>query len=63
MDVIPGNNCIVDCLREKGPVRERIAGWNAPLRWGFWAVTAVVILLFGIYGNGAEASTFAYQFF
>lgn len=53
----------VSCQQEKGHIRERIANWNAVVRWVFYAVSLLVVLYFGVYGAGYDTSSFAYQFF
>lgn len=51
---------IVGMLQERGSIREKIAGWNALARWGFYAVAFVSIIMLGVYGAGYDASSFAY---
>lgn len=44
---------IVGILHEKGvAIRERIAGWNIAVRWGFLYAAIVIIIIFGAYGAG-----------
>lgn len=44
---------IVGILHEKNiNIREEIAKWVLPARWGIWYATIVVIVLFGAYGVG-----------
>lgn len=44
---------IVGILHEKGiAIRERIAGWNIAVRWGFLYAAIVIVIIFGAYGAG-----------
>lgn len=54
---------MVGILQEKKSIRERILGWNALVRWGFYAIAFVSIVIFGVYGTGQDASSFAYEYY
>lgn len=44
---------VVDILHEKGiSIRERVASFRLPLRWGFWYAVILCIVIFGAYGAG-----------
>lgn len=53
----------VGMMREKGSVRERIAGYNLAVRWGIYYIAIFAIVVFGIYGPGYDSSTFLYMGF
>lgn len=53
----------VSLIQRKGPVRERIATWNAPLRFAVWYGLFLAVLLLGAYGIGYDASQFIYNQF
>lgn len=50
----------VSLWQNKGSVREALGKQNAVLRWAVWFVLLFIILLFGMYGPGFEASAFTY---
>lgn len=52
---------IVDCLQERGmSVRERLSEQHVIVRWAFYIGAVMIIILFGVYGAGFDASGFAY---
>lgn len=51
---------IVSIFQQKGSVRERIAQQNLLFRWQLWILLFVVVLLFGMYGEGYDAASFIY---
>ena len=54
---------VISILQEQGSLRERIAGFNAPVRWGIYAVALLSVLFLGIYGVEYGAASFAYEHF
>ena len=58
MDIVLAVLCVlivfvVDILHEKGiSVREKIALFRLPVRWGFWYAVIMLVVVFGAYGNG-----------
>lgn len=46
-----------------GKVRETVAGWKLPLRWGCYLGAILILALFGYYGPGYSAAEFVYQQF
>lgn len=54
---------IVDVMQEKMSVRETIAKQNTLFRWLLVYAAVAVILIFGIYGPGYDASAFIYEKF
>lgn len=55
---------IVSVAQEQGMcIREKISEWNTLPRWFFYSFALSVVLLLGLYGNGYDTSSFAYQFF
>ena len=48
---------------QNGPIRDRLARTWLPLRWLVWYAALAGILIFGIYGAGYSASSFAYMNF
>ena len=50
-------------LQERGCVRERLAGSNIVFRWSAYYLLFFAIIIFGVYGPGYEASSFAYMKF
>lgn len=53
----------VSIQQTQGSVREKIAGWNMVGRCAFYALSVIVILVFGIYGLGYGNTTFVYMNF
>lgn len=51
---------VVSLLQNNGSVREMLGKWNVVPRWAVWFILLLVILLFGMYGPGFEASAFTY---
>ena len=55
---------LISVLQERGiRIRERISCWHPIPRWAFYSFALTIVLLLGLYGNGYDISTFAYQFF
>ena len=55
---------VVGVLKERGvEIRESVAKWPVPLRWGFYLAAVFSVIVFGIYGVGYDASSFAYMGF
>lgn len=55
---------IVSVLKERGvSIRETVSGWNIVLRWCVYLIAIFIVLVFGVYGPGYEASSFAYMKF
>ena len=50
----------VSILQENMCVRDRILKWSLPVRWAFYLGTIAVIMVFGTYGYGYNASDFIY---
>lgn len=50
----------VSLWQNKGSVREAMGKWNVVPRWAVLFILLFVILLFGMYGPGFEASAFTY---
>lgn len=50
----------ISILQEKGSVREAIARKNIVLRWLIYYAAFFIILIFGMYGPGYNASDFIY---
>lgn len=44
-------------------VREFISKQNIAVRWGIWIAAIALIMIFGVYGPGYDASTFIYRGF
>lgn len=53
----------VSLVQRKGPVRERVAKWKAPVRFAVWYGLFLIVLVFGAYGIGYDASQFIYNQF
>lgn len=53
----------VEVIRSRGSVRERIAAWNIPLRCAVYSLSVILILIFGMYGEGHGNTTFLYMNF
>ena len=51
---------VVDILKEKRPLRPYITRLPVVPRWIFYFVSVYVILIFGAYGPGFDASAFIY---
>ncbi len=55
---------IVGLVKERGiQIRESVARWPLPLRWLFYLAGVFSVIIFGIYGMGYDATTFAYMGF
>ena len=55
---------IADCLREKyGYARTWIKDQSFGFRWLIWICLFLIVLIYGMYGPGYDASTFIYQGF
>ncbi len=55
---------LVSIMQEKGlHIRECISHWRPIPRWAFYSFALTAVLLVGLYGNGYDTSSFAYQFF
>ncbi|MBR6848988.1 MAG: MBOAT family protein, partial [Lachnospiraceae bacterium] len=54
---------IVSLLQRRKSVRERIAGLSYPLRFVIWYGLFLIVLVFGAYGIGFDASQFIYNQF
>ena len=54
---------IVSLLQRRKSVRERIAGLAYPLRFVIWYGLFLIVLVFGAYGIGFDASQFIYNQF
>ena len=55
---------VVGLLKEGGvQIRESVAAWPLPLRWAFYLAALFSVIIFGIYGVGFDASSFAYMGF
>lgn len=56
--------CVADCLREKYDyARNWIKEQSFLFRWGIWIFLFLMVLIYGMYGPGYDASTFIYQGF
>ena len=53
----------VSMLQRKGSVRQRIGAKAAPVRFCVWYGLFLMVLLFGVYGIGYDASQFIYNRF
>lgn len=53
----------VSLLQRGGSVRERISRWNYPLQTAVWFGLFLLVLLWGTYGIGYDASQFIYNRF
>lgn len=52
---------IVDVLQERGmSIRQRLSEQNIVVRWAFYIGALIIIIIFGVYGAGYDASGFAY---
>lgn len=51
---------LISFLQERGCVRDMIASRNIVLRWTIYFAAIFSVMIFGIYGPGYEASSFAY---
>ena len=54
---------VIGFEQERGSVRDRIADCNIVVRWSIYYFSIIIILLFGIYGPGYDATTFIYMQF
>ncbi len=54
---------IVSKYQQKGSVREIIARQNLVFRWILWLGLFIVVLLFGMYGEGYDPAEFIYEGF
>lgn len=53
----------VDILQERTRIRETLARQPLVFRWAVYHASILVILIFGMYGNGYDASSFIYRGF
>ena len=53
----------VSLLQRRGSVRERIAAKPYALRFSLWLILFLLVLLWGTYGIGYDASQFIYNQF
>lgn len=54
----------VDKLQMNGvKLRETIASYSLPIRWGIYIMGIVVVTVFGVYGPGYDSSSFVYMFY
>ena len=52
----------VSCAQEQGlNIREEIAKWPLPFRWAVYFAGVFIVLIFGVYGKGVSAGSFAYM--
>lgn len=51
---------VVDMVKEKHPIRPMVTALPTVPRWIFYLVSVYVILIFGAYGPGFDASSFIY---
>lgn len=54
---------IIELIQRKGSIRKRIFALPNPLQWVALSVLIVVVVLFGAYGLGYDASSFVYMQF
>ena len=54
---------LVSMVQRRGSVRQRIRQWNLPVRVVVWYGLFLIVLLFGAYGVGYDASQFIYNQF
>ncbi len=54
---------VVSWRQEKGSIREAVSRWHCLPRWIFYGVSAVVVLLLGVYGESTDNISFAYMYF
>ena len=54
---------IASCLQERMNVREKITALPLPIRWLFYYLAFFVLIIFGVYGPGYDASSFLYEQF
>lgn len=55
---------VVGVLKERGvEIRQSVAKWPLPLRWAFYLAAVFSVVIFGVYGAGYDASSFAYMGF
>lgn len=51
----------VSMLQERGSLRERIAGYNLPVRWGIYYAAFFAVVILGVWGSGAGSVAFSYM--
>lgn len=51
----------ISTLQQKMQVRELIARQNLPVRWAIYIAAIFIVLIFGVYGPGYDASAFVYM--
>lgn len=51
----------ISILQTRGSVRESVSKWNSVFRWAFYCIAFLVVMVFGIYGSGYDASAFVYM--
>ncbi len=54
---------VVSLWQQKGSVRDKIAGFCLPVRFGIWYALLFYVILLGYYGPGFSAAEFIYQGF
>ena len=54
---------MISLLQKQGSLRERIGGFNAPVRWAIYAMALSLVLFLGIYGEQYGTASFAYEYF
>ena len=54
---------IVSLCQRKAPVREQIACKGYPIRFAIWFLLFLLVVVFGVYGIGFEATQFIYNQF
>lgn len=52
---------LISILQQRLKVRRFIARQNIPVRWAIYIAAILVIIIFGIYGEGYDASAFVYM--
>lgn len=52
---------IISVMQQRMSVREFIARQNIPVRWAIYLMAIVAVVIFGVYGEGYDASAFVYM--
>lgn len=63
LGVIISITIVTDFLRNKTNMIEWIAKRNFLVRWGFYSILIVIVIIFGVYGPGYHAGDFVYVTF